>query len=275
MPLSPIPPDPKPTAAELAAAIAQHREKFVETSSLPILARFQWERERKLESPDDFLVPFASGIVVRDPGFKYDEYLRSDQWYEIRWRVLAAARHKCAACFDTATQVHHRDYRPRVLRGEDDSPLVPLCKKHHDMIHAGKPSPSWQEIERRLAEIVSQKDSVVAERRKAKRAHNAMVRANPDAFPDFNRRNRERQAEYRRIKKLGDGDAAKGRAIEAEQRRLEMSPYDLGVEAASSRRAALRTYNVRSPDTCPFEKGTPEEAEYDRGWNDRMQKPDW
>lgn len=53
----------------------------------------------------------------------------------------------------------------------------------------------------------------------------------------------------------------KGRAIEAELRRSKMPAYDLGVEDASSRRAALRTYNVRSPDRCPFEKDTPEEAE--------------
>jgi hypothetical protein len=176
MPLPPIapPPRPKPTPDELAPYLRKYEHvapslpgaavppRFDLASLNRRMATFYWECDRKRENPDDFLVPFTSWIRARDPGFDYDQYLRSDQWYEIRDRVLAAARFVCAACFNRATHVHHRDYRPRVLRGEDDSPLVPMCKHHHDVIHAG--NPSWQEIERRLAEIVALKDAEIAKR---------------------------------------------------------------------------------------------------------------
>ncbi len=272
MPLSPIPLDPRPTRGEFAAEIQRQRGRIA-NELLTNWARLNWECERKRKSPDDFVWPFSSWLLAYDPGFKYHEYLKSDLWYQIRDRVLVAARYQCAGCFNTAGHVHHRDYRPRVLRGGDDSPLVALCKRCHDRVHAN--APSWQEIERRLAEIVHFKDSKVAERAELRRARVAGKHAgkrDDNAFPGLNGRNRERQREYRRLKNLGGGDITKGRAIEAEERRSKMSPYDLGVEDAYSRLAALRKYNVRSPDRCPFIKGSPEEAEYDRGLQDTMQK---
>jgi hypothetical protein len=49
------------------------------------------------------------------------------------------------------------------------------------------------------------------------------------------------------------------------------TPYRLGRDGACSRRAAMDTYNAAPPDPCPFQKGTPEEAEYDRGWKAQME----
>ena len=46
--------------------------------------------------------------------------------------------------------------------------------------------------------------------------------------------------------------------------------YQLGRDAACDRQAAYETYNAFPPDRCPFKKGTPEEAEYDRGWKAQM-----
>ena len=73
-------------------------------------------------------------------------YLFSDLWLEqFRPRVLAAANDKCVACGAKATEVHHRDYRPRVMAGEDLSPLVALCENCHDYIHydANREFRSW------------------------------------------------------------------------------------------------------------------------------------
>ena len=85
-------------------------------------------------------------------------------------------------------------------------------------------------------------------------------------------RARERQREYRRLKKLGGGDYEKGRRIENEARRPKMSPYDLGVEDADLQKYAVVRYNSRPPARCPFAKGSHEEVEYDRGWRDAMDK---
>jgi hypothetical protein len=49
-------------------------------------------------------------------------------------------------------------------------------------------------------------------------------------------------------------------------------PFDLGKEHAAVHRAAVERYNAKPPDSCPFAKGTSEEAEYDRGWKDYMKQ---
>ncbi len=85
-----------------------------------------------------------------------------------------------------------------------------------------------------------------------------------------NSRQRERQREYRRLKKLGGGDYYAGRRIETEERRSKMSPYDLGEEDARTQKSAVEMYNARPPIQCPFLSGTPEETEYDCGWKDAM-----
>lgn len=57
-------------------------------------------------------------------------------------------------------QVHHRDYRPRVLRGEDDTPLVALCRHCHDQVDKlskEKSRQDWNDKEDILAEMVRQK----------------------------------------------------------------------------------------------------------------------
>lgn len=53
-------------------------------------------------------------------------------------------------------------------------------------------------------------------------------------------------------------------------KRPKSKPYQLGQQAAAMRRGAYEMYNAFPPDDCPFEKGTPEEKEYDRGWKDFM-----
>jgi hypothetical protein len=165
MPLPTLPPDPKPTEAEIEDAMARIGRPLSYVGRHPAgqrniereLAVMMWKSERQLADPDAFIVKFATGPFPN--GLKnYQEYRRSAEWGRIRGEVLAAARYHCAACEGRATQVHHRDYRPRVLRGEDTRPLVPICVQCHDAIHA---SPWWEEQEALLIALVSRHEGLV------------------------------------------------------------------------------------------------------------------
>jgi len=51
------------------------------------------------------------------------------------------------------------------------------------------------------------------------------------------------------------------------------TPYTLGRQHAAARITAIETYNARpAGDPCPYPKGTPAEADYDRGWKDYMRE---
>lgn len=63
--------------------------------------------------------------------FRHSATLRKRKpklWQSIRERVLERDRGECQCCGRKAEQVHHRDYRPRVLSGEDIDPLVSVCR---------------------------------------------------------------------------------------------------------------------------------------------------
>jgi 5-methylcytosine-specific restriction endonuclease McrA len=149
MHLPPIPTDPEPTDAEIDA-VEKALDKRGRPDVIRRLARLGWRYERRLAAPDDFLVPFADWVVG------YKDYLASPQWQSIRQYVLREADHRCVGCGGSATQVHHRDYRPRVLRGEDLIALVAMCKTCHERIHEGKDTP-WEEQEQRLYAMVARR----------------------------------------------------------------------------------------------------------------------
>jgi hypothetical protein len=86
-------------------------------------------------------------------------------------------------------------------------------------------------------------------------------------IPDFKPVDQRWQLEYSRIRKLGGGDYWEGRKLEDKAARSKMSPYALGVADHRSLREATEMHNPRPPIACPFAAGTPEKAEYDRGWN--------
>jgi hypothetical protein len=147
--LKPIPPDPEPSEQELASLIADHRvdgTPYQQRSFAEVL----WKADRQRKHPDDFLVAFFFCDWERK------DYLASPLWKGIRRDVLRAADHKCACCGGRATQVHHRDYRPRVPAGLDLSPLVALCASCHKFIHKDGPEfRNWHETEHILASLVA------------------------------------------------------------------------------------------------------------------------
>jgi 5-methylcytosine-specific restriction endonuclease McrA len=158
--LSALQPDPEPSEADL--------EKYLEgPDSWPLatrhrMASLQWRVDERKRDPNLFLVPFATEIP------DYTSYLDSPLWRRIRRRVLREADGECAGCDRKATEVHHRDYRPRVLAGEDSAALVALCASCHTLVHSdgNRRREIWQECERVLAGLVEKK---TAQQRFAKR----------------------------------------------------------------------------------------------------------
>ncbi|PVE25789.1 hypothetical protein DC522_03175 [Microvirga sp. KLBC 81] len=114
------------------------------------LAQVKWRDALVERDKNTFLVPFVSSIR---PSFDYDAYRRTPVWKDASGKVLKKAGYKCACCPSRATEVHHRDYRPRVLAGEDLSPLVPICRRCHDLIESER-AKSWQRGEMKLTELV-------------------------------------------------------------------------------------------------------------------------
>lgn len=153
MPLAVLLEDPEPTNSELIRFYRSEWDSVLDARSRRFLALCSWRHEQKIKGDSLFHVHFASQV----PG--YEAYLKGDVWNIIRKRVLALFGNKCAGCRRKATEVHHRDYRPRVLRGEDDTPLVALCRSCHLFVHDKGKDRSWQYCERTLATIVAAEDA--------------------------------------------------------------------------------------------------------------------
>jgi 5-methylcytosine-specific restriction endonuclease McrA len=92
----------------------------------------------------------------------YNAYRKSAKWKLIRGKVLRIHNHECACCGAEATEVHHRDYRPRVLEGKDLNALVPLCRSCHDCIEDARKGKSWNAGEQVLARMVDAKSKRAA-----------------------------------------------------------------------------------------------------------------
>jgi hypothetical protein len=155
-----LPLDQTPSEAELQAIIEQ-RAREGRTGRPDIergFARITWREQRRAEDPNAFLVPFSTDPQAFGSKEAYQAYRGGPVWKAQRSRVLDGAARVCIGCGAKATLVHHRDYRPRVIAGEDDVPLVALCRSCHDHLHERVQGcdPSWQESEARLAALVAQ-----------------------------------------------------------------------------------------------------------------------
>ena len=65
---------------------------------------------------------------------KYNEYLKSDEWYRIRKIVLERDKFICQGCLkNRATDVHHKNYDN--LFNEVLFDLVSVCRTCHLKIH--------------------------------------------------------------------------------------------------------------------------------------------
>jgi hypothetical protein len=156
MPLARIPGDPLPTYDDLTkhgydgpwppSGLLDQQKCFS--------AKSAWKEVLLTRDPNAFLVP---GVQNQN---WYNDYLWSDKnWKRQKRRVVKGADGNCQCCGASATEVHHRDYRPRVLAGDDDSPLVAICRPCHDKVHNdGTRRRQWDESECVLQELVSARD---------------------------------------------------------------------------------------------------------------------
>jgi len=69
---------------------------------------------------------------------RYDEYLKSDHWKNLRLSVLKRARFKCERCasegkVNNADHVHHINYKN--LHDVETTDLLAVCGKCHKRIH--------------------------------------------------------------------------------------------------------------------------------------------
>ena len=108
-----------------------------------ILARLEEMKAERLAGtfPED-----RETILARLVYGDYESYLYSPLWQKIRRRVLKRDGSICTRCGDRATQVHHLEYTEAVLKGDDDSQLVSVCKpcreKLNSLMKAGVDAPS-------------------------------------------------------------------------------------------------------------------------------------
>ncbi len=63
----------------------------------------------------------------------YSEYLASDEWKDIKARLLAKHR-RCLTCDSVAQVVHHLSYDDRTMLGIDETYLACLCHACHERI---------------------------------------------------------------------------------------------------------------------------------------------
>jgi hypothetical protein len=140
----------RPSASELAVYAERLRRAGCRLEIAARMAQLAWEADVKQANPNAFPVPYFKWI----PDFNYDASLVSREWKAIRRRKMEASGYRCECCGSKATQVHHRDYRPRVLTGEDLLALVALCAECHRFIEWDESGQKreWQGKERALVE---------------------------------------------------------------------------------------------------------------------------
>lgn len=131
-----LPEDPEPTENQLKEYISRCVLVRPDQKARLRIAKFLWRMDELRNNPDVFLVAFKEGIrSFSDHSKDYDDYLQGDLWKSIRSSILDRSSGRCECCGGTANQVHHKDYRPRVIRGDDFRPLVAVCKRCHEYIH--------------------------------------------------------------------------------------------------------------------------------------------
>lgn len=74
--------------------------------------------------------------ALTELGFSnYSEYLNSELWKIVRRMAFSRKKNKkCKVCGQPTEVLHHTRYDVNTLRGRSLQNLMPLCRKHHEMI---------------------------------------------------------------------------------------------------------------------------------------------
>jgi 5-methylcytosine-specific restriction endonuclease McrA len=111
-----------------------NREKIDEAMHLASRQYFStlWEIYRQWSQYRPRLI-----ISQHDRRYRYDQYLRSQQWDLIRGQVRAKYKDTCQECFKAGkVEIHHKTYERIGAEHIDD--LVALCRSCHKALHAGE-----------------------------------------------------------------------------------------------------------------------------------------
>ena len=91
-----------------------------------------WEIDRQWSQYKPRLI-----ISQHDRRYRYDQYLRSQQWDLIRRQVRTKYKDTCQECFKAGkVEVHHKTYERIGAEHLDD--LVALCRTCHKALHDGE-----------------------------------------------------------------------------------------------------------------------------------------
>jgi 5-methylcytosine-specific restriction endonuclease McrA len=91
-----------------------------------------WEIDRQWSQYKPRLI-----ISQHDRRYRYDQYLRSQQWDLIRKQVRTKYKNTCQECFKAGkVEVHHKTYERIGAEHLDD--LVALCRTCHKALHSGE-----------------------------------------------------------------------------------------------------------------------------------------
>ncbi len=65
---------------------------------------------------------------------KYQDYLDSEEWKELRAKAYRRASNRCELCANDAQAVHHIQY-PKDFKDDDIANLLVVCNICHDKLH--------------------------------------------------------------------------------------------------------------------------------------------
>ena len=125
--------------------IKEVSKKGHDTDTLPrfdeTLRRDWWQaqQDRSSELQQEKLRQIEAERANQDAMWwqKYNRYLRSQQWHDMRKHVLQRDNDICQACLrNKATQVHHLSYKLYEQTGQSFAfELVAICRTCHHAIH--------------------------------------------------------------------------------------------------------------------------------------------
>jgi hypothetical protein len=143
---------PKPSNDDLAPYLKSDGATQLDR----LRAELEWSASLRNRDPDAFLMPFATEAFPALGFQTYQDYLASPLWRRIKAEELLKAGRRCAACKSETGIVHHRDYRPRVLLGDDRSALVVLCEPCHTEVHRAETGADhcWNDREENLRRLI-------------------------------------------------------------------------------------------------------------------------